>query len=374
MTTATNCSVSIQKHDDDGILVSAEGSDLSDQKANPFVSVSNRLPEKLMTVLDSGVYSHIFSWTKSGRSISIYKPYDLVSDVLTTHFDAKSDMKFDSFLRKLYRWGFSKRKIEEEEFDENGQLYYHELFQRGKPELLKKIKCNTKPSTKRVRTRIVNSSSFNSIPSTMTDANLMQLQMQQQMMMGGLQNQNTYLDMLQQPSLLNQVSPDYSNVLMQQYQNQQAMLQGMNNMQHHNLFDQASLAAQMSNNGAVSNLYSDVSLGGNMSQMSSYNQVHGLNGMMPQPMTSVTSMKSQHLNQTQGQFLNHQHSGSLNNVSENSSLANSQLPKTEFSGTYDSSCQSRNFKKRNFQAIDSDGIDDDRKEKFMLNACNNPSA
>ena len=249
-----------------------------------------------------------------------------------------------------------------------------QLFLRGKPELLKKIKCNTKPSTKRVRTRIVNSSSFNSIPSTMTNANLMQLQMQQQMMMGGLQNQNTYLDMLQQPSLLNQVSPDYSNVLMQQYQNQQAMLQGMNNMQHHNLFDQASLAAQMSNNGAVSNLYSDVGLGGNMSQMSSYNQVHGINGMMPQPMTSVTSMKSQHLNQTQGQFLNHQHSGSLNNVSENSSLANSQLPKTEFSGTYDSSCQSRNFKKRNFQAIDSDGIDDDRKEKFMLNACNNPSA
>ena len=136
MMTATNYSVSIQKHDDDGILVSAEGSDLSNQKANPFVSVSNRLPEKvsificelisrcfslrsgessiccfslcsyihfqqLMTVLDSAVYSHIFAWTKSGRSISIYKPYDLVSDVLTTHFDAKSDMKFDSFLRKV---------------------------------------------------------------------------------------------------------------------------------------------------------------------------------------------------------------------------------------------------------------------------------
>jgi len=111
-----------------------------------------------------------------------------------------------------------------------------------------------------------------------------------------------------------------------------------------------------------------------MSQMNSYNQVHGINGMMSQPMTSVTSMESHHLNQMQGQFLNHQHSGSLNNVSENSSLANSQLPKTGFSGTYDSSRQSRNFMKRNFQAMDSDGINDDRKGKFVLNALNNPSA
>lgn len=48
MMTATNSSVSKQKHDDNnGILVSAEGSALSDQEANPFVSVSNRLPEKV---------------------------------------------------------------------------------------------------------------------------------------------------------------------------------------------------------------------------------------------------------------------------------------------------------------------------------------
>jgi len=54
-----------------------------------------------MNILDSAVYNHIFAWTKSGKSFSIYKPYDLVSDVLAVHFEAKSDMKFDSFLRKV---------------------------------------------------------------------------------------------------------------------------------------------------------------------------------------------------------------------------------------------------------------------------------
>jgi len=119
-----------------------------------------------------------------------------------------------------------------------------------------------------------------------------------------------------------------------------------------------------------------------MSQMNtSYNQVHGINGMMAQPMNSGNSMASHHLNQMQqnnqlygGQFLNYQHSGSLNNVSGNSSLANLQLLNTGLSGADNSSCQSRDVMKRNFQAMDSNGIDDDRKRKFTLNSLNNPSA
>ena len=56
-----------------------------------------------MKILDSEEYINIFSWSPSGKSFIIHKPYELVSVVLTKHFDAKEDMKFDSFLRKVRR-------------------------------------------------------------------------------------------------------------------------------------------------------------------------------------------------------------------------------------------------------------------------------
>jgi Heat shock transcription factor len=54
-----------------------------------------------MKILDSEEFKDIFAWTKSGKSFSIYKPYELISKVLVVHFDGKCDMKFDSFLRKV---------------------------------------------------------------------------------------------------------------------------------------------------------------------------------------------------------------------------------------------------------------------------------
>jgi len=54
-----------------------------------------------MRILDSEEYIDIFSWSKSGKSIVIHQPYELISKVLVKHFDAKEDMKFDSFLRKV---------------------------------------------------------------------------------------------------------------------------------------------------------------------------------------------------------------------------------------------------------------------------------
>jgi len=54
-----------------------------------------------MRILDSEEYISIFSWSKSGKSIVIHQPYELINKVLVKHFDAKEDMKFDSFLRKV---------------------------------------------------------------------------------------------------------------------------------------------------------------------------------------------------------------------------------------------------------------------------------
>lgn len=90
------------------------------------VLIYDLMPFQLMRILDSEEYKQIFSWNKKGDAIVIHKPYDLISQVLTTHFDAKEDMKFDSFLRKLYRWGFSKHVVEGPE-SEGEHMYIHDV-------------------------------------------------------------------------------------------------------------------------------------------------------------------------------------------------------------------------------------------------------
>lgn len=110
----------------------------------------NRFPEKLMRILDSEEYKEIFSWSKSGKSIVIHQPYELIGKVLVKHFDAKEDMKFDSFLRKLYRWGFSKKPADEEDGDEEGaHIYIHPNFQKGKLDECAKVVCTSKPTNSR---------------------------------------------------------------------------------------------------------------------------------------------------------------------------------------------------------------------------------
>lgn len=88
-------------------------------------STHRSLPDpQLMNILDSKDYEAVFSWNKEGNAIVIHEPYDLVDEVLTTHFEARDDMKFDSFVRKLYRWGFSKL-VADQKSDEGEYIYFH---------------------------------------------------------------------------------------------------------------------------------------------------------------------------------------------------------------------------------------------------------
>ncbi len=80
-----------------------------------------------MRILDSEAYDDIFAWSRDGDGIVIHKPYDLIDKVLTIHFGAKEDIRFDSFLRKLYRWGFSKRVVENLDDDEGEHTYCHRV-------------------------------------------------------------------------------------------------------------------------------------------------------------------------------------------------------------------------------------------------------
>jgi len=93
--------------------------------------VKSRFLMKLMHVLDCPEYASIISWTADGKSFSINNPIDLVDTVLHYHFKVT---KYDSFIRKLHRWGF--RKILR---GMNFGCFCNEFFQRGRPQLCKKL-------------------------------------------------------------------------------------------------------------------------------------------------------------------------------------------------------------------------------------------
>lgn len=68
-------------------------------------------PPKLMYILEGcrNAYVEILSWSTDGTSIIIKKPKDFEEIICPLYFDKKCT--FDSFSRKLRRWGFSTRRI-----------------------------------------------------------------------------------------------------------------------------------------------------------------------------------------------------------------------------------------------------------------------
>jgi len=57
--------------------------------------------KQLMNILDNKNYANIISWNESGDAFEIH-------DIKSLEREVFPDLKFTSFRRKLYRWGFSK--------------------------------------------------------------------------------------------------------------------------------------------------------------------------------------------------------------------------------------------------------------------------
>jgi len=64
-----------------------------------------KFPMRLMQVLDNEEYDNIMTWTENGNAFLIKDRDAFVRSVLYSHFKG---LKYDSFIRKLYRWGFRK--------------------------------------------------------------------------------------------------------------------------------------------------------------------------------------------------------------------------------------------------------------------------
>ena len=80
-----------------------------------------------MSVLDSEDFIDILKWAPDGKAFCINKHDEFESTVLPTCFDLT---KFSSFLRKLYRWGFSKSKFHS---TRENKAFANPNFSRGDP-------------------------------------------------------------------------------------------------------------------------------------------------------------------------------------------------------------------------------------------------
>lgn len=105
------------------------------------VAAANRFPGKLMSVLNSDAYQTIITWSPDGKSFVFLDSNSFERVVLPSIFKVA---KFDSFLRKLYRWGFSKCQAHSKV---GCPAYKHEKFMRDRPDLITKMECRSKPKT-----------------------------------------------------------------------------------------------------------------------------------------------------------------------------------------------------------------------------------
>lgn len=92
--------------------------------------VSNKFPQKLFYIVDSGEYSHLIQWNDDGDAFQIKNLNGFVKGVLLQLF---KQTKFESFHRKLNRWRFSKVRRQR-------ASWRHPFFQKGRLDLCTRIK------------------------------------------------------------------------------------------------------------------------------------------------------------------------------------------------------------------------------------------
>eukprot|EP00980_Cylindrotheca_fusiformis_P012274 scaffold2999_cov113-Cylindrotheca_fusiformis.AAC.9 len=104
----------------------------SNSSGNSNSSKEPNFPAKLHAILSSPKYQDIISWLPHGRSFRILRLKEFEETILPEYF---RHGRYPSFTRQLNGWGFQ-RVNEGPEYNS----HYHELFLRGRPELVKQMR------------------------------------------------------------------------------------------------------------------------------------------------------------------------------------------------------------------------------------------
>jgi hypothetical protein len=112
-------------------------SNVTDPDPSIPCTAPGRIPNfsaKMYAILSRPELADIVSWMPHGRSWKVHKPREFEVKVIPAYFEHS---KFSSFIRQANGWGF-RRMVRKGRDDRNS--YYHELFLRGKPYLVKQMK------------------------------------------------------------------------------------------------------------------------------------------------------------------------------------------------------------------------------------------
>lgn len=103
-------------------------------------NISN-FPKKLMSVLDKNPDPSIISWLPHGRAFIVKDSKRFMSEINPSHFNSK---QFKTFQRMLNMWGFKRLNGKRDQ-----GAYYHQMFLKGMPNLVRKMKLNKRKNGKR---------------------------------------------------------------------------------------------------------------------------------------------------------------------------------------------------------------------------------
>jgi hypothetical protein len=95
-----------------------------------------------MQIIDSPEYGDCIWWNSPGDGFLLV-PKKFTEKVVKKYFQGT---KFESFTRKLNRWGF--KRVRKGGSPAGVLMYHHDLFQSGKPELLKQMRTITNEQRK----------------------------------------------------------------------------------------------------------------------------------------------------------------------------------------------------------------------------------
>jgi len=91
--------------------------------------------DELLSALENDSHRDTIAWMADGKSFCILNHKRFSTEIMPKIFNIRN---MSSFVRKLTRWGFSRRYCKAMK---SSDIFYHDDFQRGKPDLAKKIRC-----------------------------------------------------------------------------------------------------------------------------------------------------------------------------------------------------------------------------------------